>query len=93
MQKWAMSLSHEIFVQLLSKVSDYNAKATKTQDAFDVKLYFQMTDDEKFLIHPEHDIWCDLPNRLPVQHEPYRHRCYHHSDLWSAGLYFVGQGC
>jgi len=23
------------------------------QDAFDVKLYFQMTDDEKFLIHPE----------------------------------------
>jgi tryptophanyl-tRNA synthetase len=24
------------------------------QDAFDVKLYFQMTDDEKFLVHPEH---------------------------------------
>jgi tryptophanyl-tRNA synthetase len=24
------------------------------QDAFDVKLYFQMTDDEKFLIHPEY---------------------------------------
>ncbi|MDH5770364.1 MAG: tryptophan--tRNA ligase, partial [Candidatus Bathyarchaeota archaeon] len=23
------------------------------QDAFDAKLYFQMTDDEKFLIHPE----------------------------------------
>ena len=26
------------------------------QDAFNVKLYFQMTDDEKFLIHPEHDM-------------------------------------
>ncbi|MFH0896764.1 MAG: tryptophan--tRNA ligase [Candidatus Bathyarchaeota archaeon] len=26
------------------------------QDAFDVKLYFQMTDDEKFLIHPEHNM-------------------------------------
>lgn len=26
------------------------------QDAFDVKLYFQMTDDEKFLIHPEHSM-------------------------------------
>jgi len=26
------------------------------QDAFDAKLYFQMTDDEKFLIHPEYDL-------------------------------------
>ena len=26
------------------------------QDAFDVKLYFQMTDDEKFLIHPEYSL-------------------------------------
>ncbi len=26
------------------------------QDAFDVKLYFQMTDDEKFLIHPEYNM-------------------------------------
>ncbi len=26
------------------------------QDTFDAKLYFQMTDDEKFLIHPEHDL-------------------------------------
>ena len=26
------------------------------QDAFNVKLYFQMTDDEKFLIHPEYSM-------------------------------------
>lgn len=26
------------------------------QDAFDVKLYFQMTDDEKFLLHPERNM-------------------------------------
>lgn len=26
------------------------------QDVFDVKLYFQLTDDEKFLIHPEHSL-------------------------------------
>lgn len=26
------------------------------QDAFDAKLYFQLTDDEKFLIHPEFDL-------------------------------------
>ncbi len=26
------------------------------QDGFDAKLYFQMTDDEKFLIHPEHSL-------------------------------------
>lgn len=26
------------------------------QDAFNVKLYFQITDDEKYLIHPEHSL-------------------------------------
>ena len=39
------------------------------QDVFDVKLYFQLTDDEKFLIHPEHsldDVECAV--QVDVEH-------------------------